>query len=283
MRVFARHAMNLKPLTVDVISIQSQVIYGCVGNKAVIPTLEQHGLTTIAVPTVLYSNAPHYPTFYGSVIPDDWFADFLQTLEDRDVLQNARAIMLGYLGTPAQAQILTAWLTKIRSQYPHLLIQIDPVLGDTGCGLYVDAGLAESYRSHLRHLATGMTPNHFELEYLSGQTLNSMEAVIEAARSLLDEHTRWIVVTSAAPQEWPEGRMRLLIIDKQNTDIQEHPYYHTHAHGTGDTFAAGLMAWQLRGKPLPEAARLSAERVVDIVRRTNLAASNELDLIDKKS
>lgn len=275
--------MSLKPLAVDVISIQSQVIYGCVGNKAVIPTLEHHGLTAIAVPTVMFSNAPHYPTFYGGVIPDDWFADFLQALQDRDVLKNARAIMLGYLGHPAQAHILSTWLGKIRDTYPHLLIQIDPVLGDTGCGLYVDAGLAESYRAHLRHLATGMTPNHFELEYLTGQTLTRMDDVIAAARSLLNEHTRWIVVTSAAPQEWPEGKMRLVVVDEHAADIQEHPYYHTHAHGTGDTFAAGLMAWQLRGKNLKEAARLSAERVVEIVRRTNAHPYNELDLIDKQS
>lgn len=275
--------MSLKPLAVDVISIQSQVIYGCVGNKAVIPTLEHHGLTAIAVPTVMFSNAPHYPTFYGGVIPDDWFADFLQALQDRDVLKNARAIMLGYLGHPAQAHILSTWLGKIRDTYPHLLIQIDPVLGDTGCGLYVDAGLAESYRAHLRHLATGMTPNHFELEYLTGQTLTRMDDVIVAARSLLNERTRWIVVTSAAPQEWPEGKMRLVVVDEHTADIQEHPYYHTHAHGTGDTFAAGLMAWQLRGKNLKEAARLSAERVVEIVRRTNAHPYNELDLIDKQS
>lgn len=274
--------MTPKPLAIDVISIQSQVIYGCVGNKAVIPTLEHHGLTAISVPTVMFSNAPHYPTFYGGIIPDNWFADFLQTLEDRDVLAKARAIMLGYLGNPAQAQILSAWLAKIREQYPHLLIQIDPVLGDTGCGLYVDEGLAGSYRSLLRHLATGMTPNHFELEYLTGKSLHSMDEVIAAARSLLSAQTRWIVVTSAAPAEWPQGKMRLVVVDEKNADIQEHPYYHTYAHGTGDTFAAGLMAWQLHGKPLADAARLSAERVVDIVRRTNDIPYNELDLIDKK-
>lgn len=273
--------MTPRPLAIDVISIQSQVIYGCVGNKAVIPTLEHHGLTAVAVPTVMFSNAPHYPTFYGEVIPEERFAEFLQTLEDRDVLRQARAIMLGYLGSPAQAHMLTAWLGRIRAQYPHLIIQIDPVLGDTGCGLYVDAGLAESYRAHLRHLATGMTPNHFELEYLTGQTLSRMEDVIAAARRLLSDTTRWIIVTSAAPQEWPEGKMRLVVVDEKSADIQEHPYYHTHAHGTGDTFAAGLMAWQLRGKNLQEAARLSAERVVEIVRRTNAHNYNELDIIDK--
>lgn len=274
--------MTPQPLAIDVISIQSQVIYGCVGNKAVIPTLEHHGLTAIAVPTVLFSNAPHYPTFYGGVIPENWFKDFLQTLEDRHVLPKTRAIMLGYLGNPAQAHLLDDWLHSVRRRYPHILIQIDPVLGDIGCGLYVDAGLAQSYRSLLRHHATGMTPNHFELEYLTGQTLNSMNDVIAAARSLLGAQTRWIAVTSAAPQEWRDGHMQLVIVDDKEAHIREHPCYHTHAHGTGDTFAAGLLAWQLRGKPLHEAARLSAERVVDIVRRTNALPGNELDLIDKK-
>ncbi|MDO5090438.1 MAG: pyridoxine/pyridoxal/pyridoxamine kinase [Cardiobacteriaceae bacterium] len=275
--------MQPQPLAVDILSIQSQVIYGRVGNNAVIPTLEQHGLTAISIPTVLFSNAPHYPSFYGGVIPDDWFAGYLQAVEDRAILPRTRAIMLGYLGSPAQADILAAWLAKIREQHPHLAIQIDPVLGDSHCGLYVDAGLAESYRNHLRHLATGMTPNHFELEYLAGRPLETLDDVITAARELLSATTRWIIVTSAAPQEWPQGKMRLAVVTAETTDIQEHPHYHTVAHGTGDTFAAGLMAQQLAGKSLSDAARLAAQRVVDVIRRSNAAGYNELDLINKTS
>lgn len=273
--------MTARPLAIDIISIQSQVIYGRVGNNAVIPTLEQHGLTAISVPTVLFSNAPHYPTFYGGVIPDDWFAGYLQALEDRGILPHARAIMLGYLGSPAQAEILAQWLEKIRAQYPELPVQIDPVLGDSHCGLYVDSGLAATYRKRLRHLATGMTPNHFELEYLSERKLETLDDVIEAARSLLSDTTRWIVVTSAAPKDWPQGSMRLVIVTAETADIQEHPCYQTCAHGTGDTFAAGLIAHQLAGKNLSEAARLSAQRVVEVICRTNAAGYNELDLINR--
>ena len=275
--------MQPQPLPIDIISIQSQVIYGCVGNKAVIPTLEQHGLTAIAVPTVMYSNSPLYPTLYGGVTPDDWFAGYLQALEDRDVLRHTRAILLGYLGSPAQAEHLAEWLTRIRVEHPHILMQIDPVLGDSDCGLYVDAGLADSYRSRLRHLATGMTPNHFELEYLSGQTLESMDAVIAAARSLLVGHTQWIVVTSAAPQSWSPGSMRLAIVSRDTLDIQEHPFHPTHAQGTGDVFAAGLIAAQLAGKTLPQAARHAAENVMRAIRQTRQGNYNELDLIRARS
>ena len=85
------------PLPLDVISIQSQVVYGTVGNNAALPTLARHGIRATAVPTVLYSNTPHYDTIHGGAIPADWFAGYLKDLERRRALTATRAIILGYL------------------------------------------------------------------------------------------------------------------------------------------------------------------------------------------
>ncbi len=268
------------PLPIDVISIQSQVVYGCVGNSAAVPTLEQQGLTVAAVPTVLLSNTPLYPSMYGGIIPNDWFSGYLDALIERRALEHVQAILLGYLGGPAQAETLATWLSVVRRDYPHILIQIDPVLGDIDSGLYVDPALGSIYRDTLRHLATGMTPNHFELEYLTKAKIHTVEEAIDAAKSLLGATTEWIVATSVAPQTWAKGSMEFAVIDRDAVDVEHHPCYDTEAKGTGDVFSAVLAAQLLRGETLAEAARKAAQRVMMVVRRSNAAAVNELMLIE---
>lgn len=268
------------PLVIDVISIQSQVIYGCVGNNAAVPTLQQRGLTVAGVPTVMLSNTPHYPTMHGGVIPDEWFSGFLQALHERKALNHVRAILLGYLGAPSQAKILTKWLGELQTSHPHIQVYIDPVMGDVDVGMYVDAGLAAEYRQHLRFCATGLTPNHYELEFLSQRKIESSDQAIAAAQSLLNERTQWVIATSAVEAEWDEGMMQFIVVTHDGVEVQTHPYYHTDAKGTGDTFSASLAANLLSGMALNTAAIKAAERVMTVIKRSREAAVNELMLID---
>lgn len=271
--------MTQKTLPIDIISIQSEVMYGHVGNNAVIPVLQHHGYTTATVPSVYYSNTPLYPSLYGGIIPDDWFKGFLQAIEDRELLPTAKGILCGYLGSPSQADILADWLEDVRKRYPNLYIQIDPVLGDTGVGLYVDERLANNYRDRLHHYATGMTPNHFELEYLTGKTLKTLDETIDAARSLLSDTTQWIITTSAAPETWQNNEMQIAIITVDGTQIHSHKHYPCNAQGTGDTFAATLAANLLKGDSLIQATEKAGNAVLKTLDNTLKAGTRELQLI----
>ena len=228
------------PLPFDVLSIQSQVVYGTVGNNAALPTLARHGIRAAAVPTVLYSNTPHYDTIHGGAIPADWFRGYLEDLERRRALDATRAIILGYLGSAEQADILADWLDAQKARRPQLHISIDPVLGDHDSGLYVRPELAASYRDRLAACADLITPNHYELGYLSERPTDSLDATIAAARSLLGARLHTIIVTSSPSAK--DGEIANLIITRDGVAQSHHPRIASDVKGTGDAFHAALTA-----------------------------------------
>lgn len=269
-------AAPLQPLQLDVVSVQSQVVYGRVGNNVALATFQRHGLTAAAVPTVLLSNTPHYPTLHGGAPPDDWFAGWLDDLVARDCLRRLRLVQLGYLGNPAQAHRLARWIAARLAAQPAPQVLIDPVIGDWDHGVYVDPALVQAYRDELLALADGLLPNSFELGALTGAPVQSMDQVLVAAQRLLRGRTRWVVVTSAAPAEWPAGRMRVAVVSRGEVHVIEHARVDAAPKGTGDLFSATLGARLLAGATLAEAAQAACDAVVAAVELTHRQGCAEL-------
>lgn len=267
-------------LTIDVVSVQSQVVYGRVGNNAAVPTLESLGLSVAAVPTVVYSNIPSYPTMHGGALPVEWFSGYLRDLSARGALDALRAIQVGYLGGPAQAHALADWLRTVTHQRPQVKVVVDPVIGDEDHGVYGIDGTAEVYRDRIMALANGLTPNGFELGQLVGHPVQGMDTVVSAARTLLVGRTEWIVVTSAAPATWAPGEMKIALVTKDCAHVVSHPRIDIALAGTGDLFSAALMGHWLAGAALPHAVANACKRVLAALRRTDDARSKELLLPD---
>lgn len=264
------------PLPIDVVSVQSQVVYGRVGNNVALPTLATYGLTAAAVPTVTLSNTPHYPSMHGGATPDAWVAGWLDDLVARGALSRLRAVQSGYLGSAGQACTLAAWLRGRIGVQPDLHVIIDPVIGDHDQGVYVDPALVDAYRATLLPLADGLTPNDFELAHLAGRPVGDLRATIAAARGLLAGRTRWIAVTSAVPATWSAGTMELVLVSRTKVHVLTHPHIDIGPKGTGDLFTAALVANRLAGLALPEAAALACQRVIDGLRLTQQARCAEL-------
>ncbi|MGY0504261.1 pyridoxine/pyridoxal/pyridoxamine kinase [Luteimonas sp. e5] len=266
----------MNPLPIDVVSIQSQVVYGRVGNNVALPVFAHHSLCAAAVPTVLLSNTPHYPTCNGGPMPDAWFAAWLDDLLLRGVGEHVRAVQLGYLGSPGQVRILEAWLRKLRGLRPRLQVLIDPVIGDSDTGIYVDPALVDAYRGGLLQLADGLTPNTFELGALAGMAVDSLDGIVAAARRMLHGELKWIIATSALPDTWPDGRMRMVRVSADEVEVLEHERIDAQPKGTGDLFSAWLNAALLRGHAMPDAIRLASDAVIRALHATRQAASAEL-------
>ncbi len=265
-----------KPLTLDVVSVQSQVVYGRVGNNVAIPTLESLALSVAAVPTVVFSNTPHNPTMHGGAIPTRWFDGYLQDLSARGAIPALRAILFGYLGNPQQAHALVRWMRKRLQEGAGLRIVVDPVLGDHDHGIYVNSGVINAYRGGLLSLADGLTPNGFELASLTGMAVDDVESVIAAARILLTGRTRWVAVTSAAPDTWAPDEMQVVLVTRTQTKVFVHARIDIHPKGTGDLFCATLVGHWLNGRDLAEAVDEACRHVVRALRQTRQAQCAEL-------
>lgn len=263
-------------MQVDVVSVQSQVVYGQVGNNIAVPTLQALGLRVAAVPTVVLSNTPHHATIHGGAIPVEWFEGYLADLHARDALRRLKAVVVGYLGGPAQAEVLARWLEALLRERPGVQVFIDPVIGDEDVGVYVDPRMVEAYRACLLPLADGLVPNGFELGLLTGRPVTEIDEVVDAARALLGGRTRCVVATSAAPATWRAGTMRVAVVTRGSAEVIEHPRLDTTPKGTGDLFSATLAGHQLAGAGVADAARRACDRVLEVLATTQAAGSAEM-------
>jgi len=262
----------------NVISIQSQVAYGHVGNSAAVFPIQMHGIDVIAVPTTLLSNRPGYETIRGRVLEMDLVTDLLRGIEERGAVDTAQMILSGYLGSAGNATAVADFVARAKAKNPALLYCCDPVLGDRDRGLFVHADIPPLVRDLLCPLADIVTPNHFEFEWLSAVRVTTTDQLIKAARAFMARGT--VVVTSAELADTPGGEIESVAVDRADAWRVRTPKLPISPNGTGDLFAALLTAARVRGSSTPDALSHAASAIFAVLENTAARGTEEMRIVE---
>ncbi len=262
-----------------VLSIQSHVAYGHVGNAAAVFPQQRMGFEVIPVHTVQFSNHTGYGSWTGQVFDASHVRDILRGVEERGAFAHIDALLTGYLGSPAMAEVIL----EVKAKLPaHVIWTCDPVMGDVGRGFFVHPDIPAFFRDDAAQQARIMTPNQFELEYLSGHSIKTLDDAKAACRALHERGTDIVLLTSLIHQDTPSGMIEMLASEKGGAlhhvatpmlPLDPAP------NGAGDATAALFTGHILNGLSVADALARTAHGIFAIFEATQKSGGRELALI----
>jgi pyridoxine kinase len=262
-----------------VLSIQSHVVYGHVGNSAAVFPLQRLGREIWPLMTVQYSSHVGYIGWGGRAFDAAMIDDCLGGLEAIGVLPRCAGLLTGYLGKPEIGEATLRALERIRAANREAAYACDPVIGDVGPGVYVAAGVGEFFRDRALPLATIATPNAFELEWLTGEKPTNLQSARRAVDALRAGGPRVVVATSLQLDDTPSGALDILAADEAGLWRARTPNLPISVNGSGDLFSALFFHYWLETRETPEALSRAASSVYAVVKTTLALGSRELALI----
>jgi pyridoxine kinase len=261
----------------NVLSIQSQVVYGHVGNSAAAFVLQRQGHAVWQVPTVLFSNHLGKPTYRGRAVPAEQAKEMIEGLKELGYLDQVDMLLTGYLGTADTARLAAELAGIIRAQKPSAIFACDPVMGDDDA-LYVKPDLADAIASDLVPIADVLLPNIFELARLTGRTIKDGAAALEAARTLQQSSGVKVLVATGIPADRPD-RIAALALEGGTVHRAEAPRRTLRVAGTGDTFTALFTGHYVRDRDAAGALQFAMQAMDIVCAATEKADADELLIV----
>ncbi|MFV0244667.1 MAG: pyridoxal kinase [Qingshengfaniella sp.] len=269
--------MNRPPL---VITIQSQVAYGHVGNSAAVFPLLASGLEVAQVPTVLFSNTPAHPTLRGRALPADLFADLLTGLQERGLPERAAFIISGYIRSPEIAELTADFIAHAKAANPGLTYLCDPVMGDSGPGLYVSEEITRVMRDRLLPMADLATPNQFELGFLGGGEIRTLADLAKASAQVPLPNGAHLITTGCLLDDTAPGHLESIVSGPDGIDRHSTAHRPAALGGTGDLFAALVIAGLGQGLDLGPAIDRAQTLVTCALERALVLGNREVVMSD---
>lgn len=262
-----------------ILSIQSSVAYGHVGNSAATFPLMRLGVEVWPVLTVHFSNHTGYGAWRGPLLAATDIADVIKGIDERGVLQRVDAVLSGYQGaSEVGAEILKA-VELVKERNPDALYCCDPVMGDVGRGMYVRPGIPEFMRDKVVPAAQVVTPNQFELDFLTGRETHTLEELLAAAHALRAQGPDVVLVTSAVLDDVDSETVTMLAVADGGAWTVSTPLIDRVFTGSGDITAALFLAHYLDTSDPGVALARTASAVYSVLKATTDAGSAELLLV----
>ncbi len=261
-----------------ILSIQSAVAYGHAGNSAATFPLMRMGVEVWPVLTVNFSNHTGYGAWRGPMIPATDVAAVVQGIDDRGVLDRCDAVLSGYQGSAQIGQVVLDAVALVRRRNPGAVYCCDPVMGDVGRGFYVQPEIPAMMRDLAVPAADIVTPNQFELEFLTGRAVETLDDVVAAARALRSRGPRVVLVTSVAAIADPES-ISMVAVSEDGAWSVTTPAIGQVFTGGGDVTAATFLVNILRGRGVPAALGETAAVMYGLLTATHELGRSELALV----
>ena len=263
----------------ELLSIQSSVAYGHVGNSAAVFPLQRLGIEAWPVNTVHFSNHTGYGEWRGPLLSADDLRSVIQGVEERGALARVAAVLSGYQGAEEVGAVVLETVARVKELNPSAVYCCDPVMGDVGRGMFVRPGIPEFMRDQVVPAADVITPNHFELDFLSGHEARTVSDVLGAVDSVRSSGPSTVLVTSLLTDETPEGSVDVVAVSDEGAWLSRTPLLPITPNGCGDVTAAVFLAHLLRSGSAARALQRVTSTVFGMLEKTIDAGTREIQLV----
>ncbi|MET0528692.1 MAG: pyridoxal kinase PdxY [Microvirga sp.] len=260
----------------NVLSIQSHVAYGHVGNASAVFPMQRLGVEVWPIHTVQFSNHTGYGSWKGRVFDGPAIEELVEGIAERGVLERCDGVLSGYMGSADIGNAILGAVERVRALNPEALYCCDPVIGDVGRGVFVRPGIPEFMRDQALPAADIVTPNQFELDYLSGLTTDSLNEVKRGISNVQEFGPKAVLVTSVETRETPDDTVDMIAGEGGRFWRVRTPKLSLSVNGAGDAIAALFFVHYARSRSAPTALAEAAASVYGLLKRTEEAGSREI-------
>ncbi|HZB92510.1 MAG TPA: pyridoxal kinase PdxY [Stellaceae bacterium] len=259
-----------------ILSIQSAVAYGHVGNSIAVFPLQRLGFEVWPVDTVQFSNHTGYGAWRGRAWDSATLAAVIAGIGERGQLGRCEAVLSGYLGEEALGEVVLNAAAEVKAAKAGALYCCDPVIGDDHSGVFVRPGIAEFFRDRALPAADIVTPNRFELALLAGMEVSDIAGALAAAGRLRARGPRLVLATSlpGSTEEIP-----MLAAGPEGAFLVTTPRLPLLANGAGDLTAALFLGYLLRERDVAGALAATASAVHAVIEATLRLGEAELQIV----
>lgn len=266
-----------------ILSIQSSVSYGHVGNSAAVFPLQRSGHEVMPVYTVVFSNHTGYGAWKGPMLSGENVRDIVTGIDERGGLDDVELVLSGYQGGNDIGDAILDAVALVKQRNPDAIYACDPVLGSAASGCFVAPEVQSLIRDRVVPKADLITPNQFELGFITGTDPHTLEETLASVDLVREIGPSTVLVTSVLRPDRPAGTIEMLAVTEDGAWSVQTPHLDFKANGSGDVTAA-LFASHLRGSGNPaDALGRTAASVFELLENTLASGERELQLIESQS